>query len=40
MAEMKVRVTPTGHAQFGAWREGTLDDLVFCGGAGVLGRLI
>jgi hypothetical protein len=29
MAEMKVRVTPSGNEQFGAWREGAHDDLVF-----------
>ena len=29
MAEMRVKVTPSGHEQFGAWREGEHDDLVF-----------
>lgn len=29
MTEMKVRLTPSGTEQFGAWREGTHDDLVF-----------
>ena len=39
MAEMRVKVTPAGHEQFGAWRQGEHDDLVFavalaCWGAG------
>lgn len=39
MAEMRVRVTPSGNEQFGAWRQGQHDDLVFavalaCWGAG------
>ncbi len=29
MESMEVRVTAAGHEQFGAWREGTHDDLVF-----------
>jgi hypothetical protein len=29
MAGMRVRTTHTGHEQFGAWREGQHDDLVF-----------
>ena len=29
MAEMRVKITSPGHEQFGAWREGTHDDLVF-----------
>ncbi len=29
MAEMRVKVTGEGNEQFGAWREGTHDDLVF-----------
>ncbi len=29
MADMRVKVTCSGHAQFEAWREGTHDDLVF-----------
>ena len=29
MAEMRVKVTSSGNEQFGAWREGTHDDLVF-----------
>jgi hypothetical protein len=29
MADMRVRVTPAGNEQFGAWREGEHDDLVF-----------
>ena len=29
MAEMQVRVTPAGNEQFGAWRVGEHDDLVF-----------
>jgi len=29
MSEMRVKVTPSGHEQFGAWREGSHDDLVF-----------
>jgi len=29
MADMQVRVTPSGNEQYGAWREGTHDDLVF-----------
>jgi hypothetical protein len=29
MAEMRVRISPSGNEQFGAWREGTHDDLVF-----------
>ena len=28
MAEMPVKVTLTGHEQYGAWREGQHDDLV------------
>jgi hypothetical protein len=41
MAGMRVRTTQTGHEQFGAWREGQHDDLVFavalaCWGAGKL----
>ena len=39
MADMRVKVTPAGHEQFGAWRQGEHDDLVFavalaCWGAG------
>ncbi len=29
MAAMQVKVTSAGREQFGAWREGTHDDLVF-----------
>jgi len=29
MADMQVKVTPAGNEQYGAWREGTHDDLVF-----------
>ncbi len=29
MADMRVKVTPSGNEQFGAWREGEHDDLVF-----------
>jgi hypothetical protein len=29
MADMQVRITPSGTEQFGAWREGEHDDLVF-----------
>ena len=29
MAEMRVKVTARGHEQYGAWREGKHDDLVF-----------
>ena len=29
MQAMRVKVTPAGHEQYGAWREGTHDDLVF-----------
>lgn len=29
MAEMRVKITSSGHEQFGAWREGSHDDLVF-----------
>ena len=29
MAAMRVRQTPAGHEQYGAWREGEHDDLVF-----------
>ncbi|SPF32600.1 conserved hypothetical protein [Candidatus Sulfopaludibacter sp. SbA4] len=29
MADMQVRVTPSGNEQYGAWREGTHDDLIF-----------
>jgi hypothetical protein len=29
MGEMRVRVTAAGNEQYGAWREGTHDDLVF-----------
>lgn len=29
MTSMEVRVTAAGNEQFGAWREGTHDDLVF-----------
>lgn len=29
MSEMRVRITSPGHEQFGAWREGSHDDLVF-----------
>jgi hypothetical protein len=29
MAAMQVRITPAGNEQFGAWREGSHDDLVF-----------
>jgi hypothetical protein len=29
MADMRVKVTSSGHEQFEAWREGTHDDLVF-----------
>jgi len=29
ITEMRVKVTGEGHEQFGAWREGTHDDLVF-----------
>jgi hypothetical protein len=39
MAEMRVKVSAQGREQYGAWREGTHDDLVFavalaCWGAG------
>lgn len=39
MADMQVKVTPAGNEQFGVWREGEHDDLVFavalaCWGAG------
>jgi hypothetical protein len=39
MAAMRVKVTTAGHEQYGAWREGSHDDLVFavalaCWGAG------
>ena len=29
MSEMRVKITSPGHEQFGAWREGSHDDLVF-----------
>ncbi len=29
MADMRVKVTPAGHEQFGAWRQGEHDDMVF-----------
>jgi hypothetical protein len=29
MAEMRVKITSLGHEQYGAWREGSHDDLVF-----------
>jgi hypothetical protein len=29
LAEMQVRITPAGNEQFGSWREGSHDDLVF-----------
>jgi hypothetical protein len=29
MADMRMRVTPAGNEQYGAWREGEHDDLVF-----------
>ena len=29
MAEMRVKVSSAGREQYGAWREGTHDDLVF-----------
>ena len=29
MAEMQVKITSAGHEQYGAWRQGTHDDLVF-----------
>jgi hypothetical protein len=29
MADMQVKVTPSGHEKYGAWREGQHDDLVF-----------
>ena len=29
MAEMRVRITASGNEQYGAWREGSHDDLVF-----------
>jgi hypothetical protein len=29
LREMQVKVTPAGHEQYGAWREGKHDDLVF-----------
>ena len=29
MAEMRVQTTPSGNEQFGAWRQGEHDDLVF-----------
>ena len=29
MADMRVKITSPGHEQFGAWREGSHDDLVF-----------
>ena len=29
MAAMQVKISPAGHEQFAAWREGTHDDLVF-----------
>jgi hypothetical protein len=28
MAEMRVKTTPSGNEQYGAWREGEHDDLV------------
>jgi hypothetical protein len=28
MAEMRVKITPSGNEQYGAWREGEHDDLV------------
>jgi hypothetical protein len=39
MAEMRVKVSGAGREQYGAWREGTHDDLVFAvalGGSGDL----
>ena len=33
----RVKVTPTGNEQFGAWREGEYDDLVFAVAWGVPG---
>jgi len=29
MSEMRVRVSPAGNEQYGAWREGQHDDMVF-----------
>ena len=29
MTAMQVKISPSGHEQFAAWREGTHDDLVF-----------
>jgi len=29
MAEMRVKMTPSGSEQYGAWREGAHDDMVF-----------
>jgi hypothetical protein len=29
LQEMRVKVTSAGHEQYGAWREGTHDDMVF-----------
>jgi hypothetical protein len=29
MADIRVKVTPAGNEQFGAWRQGEHDDLVF-----------
>ena len=37
MREMRVRITTAGNEQFGAWREGSHDDLVFAVALGVLG---
>jgi hypothetical protein len=38
MAEIQVKVTPQGNEQFGTWREGAHDDLVFAVAAVLLGR--
>ena len=34
MAAMQVKISPAGHEQFAAWREGTHDDLVFAAAIG------
>ncbi|HTQ87107.1 MAG TPA: hypothetical protein VMI93_12905 [Candidatus Solibacter sp.] len=40
MAEMRVRVTGSGREQYGAWREGTHDDLVFAVALAVWGAQV
>ena len=37
LADMRVKVTPAGNEQFGAWREGEHDDLVFAVALGCWG---